>query len=238
MPVKYRRVLLKLSGESLAGSARQGIDPNTIAAVAEELKEVHQLGVQLGTVVGGGNIFRGLAAAVKGMDRSTADQMGMMATAINALALQDSLEAISVPCRVLSALEIKGVAEAYSRRRAISSLEGGELVIFAAGTGHPYFTTDTAAALRACEIGANALLKATRVEGVFSTDPEIDSQATLYKTISYTEALERNLRIMDSTAFALCRENRMPIVVFKMDGNNLVRLIQGDDVGSTVKETS
>ncbi len=237
MPVKYRKILLKLSGESLAGPARKGIDRETIGRVADEISDIHDMGVEIGIVVGGGNIFRGIAGAADGMERTAADHMGMMATVVNALAIQHFLEERKVRTRVLSALGIEGVAERFVRREAVAHLKRGRVLIFAAGTGNPYFTTDTAAALRACEIGSEAVLKGTRVDGVYSADPEKDKSATLYKTVSYKEVLNRDLKVMDSTAFALCKENRIPIVVFRLVEGNLTRVIQGEDVGTTVKET-
>jgi uridylate kinase len=231
-----RRVLLKLSGERLAGDRGFGISADAIAAVGEEMREVHALGLQIGIVVGGGNVIRGITAASQGMDRGTADYMGMMASVINALALQDALEKQGFATRVLSALEIKEVAEPYIRRRAIRHLEKGRLVIFAAGTGNPYFSTDTAAALRAAEIHAEVILKATKVDGVYDADPNLDKNATRYDQLSYDQAIQRNLRFMDQTAIALCRENSIPIVVFDMSTpGNIRKVMSGEKVGTRVE---
>jgi uridylate kinase len=229
-------VLLKLSGERLAGDRGFGISADAIAAVGEEMREVHALGLQIGIVVGGGNVIRGITAASQGMDRGTADYMGMMASVINALALQDALEKQGFATRVLSALEIKEVAEPYIRRRAIRHLEKGRLVIFAAGTGNPYFSTDTAAALRAAEIHAEVILKATKVDGVYDADPNLDKNATRYDQLSYDQAIQRNLRFMDQTAIALCRENSIPIVVFDMSTpGNIRKVMSGEKVGTRVE---
>jgi uridylate kinase len=236
-PRRYRRVLLKLSGEALMGSRAFGIDPEVARALSGEIAEIHALGVELAVVIGGGNIFRGLEAKVSGMDRVTGDHMGMLATVINALALQDALEQRDVPTRVLSALEIRQVAEPFIRRRALRHLEKGRVVIFAAGAGNPYFTTDSAAALRAMEVRAEVLLKATRVDGIYTADPESDPAATLIKRIGYLEVLERGLRVMDTTAISLCMDNRLPIVVFNVRrAGNVLRLVRGEDVGSVVSE--
>jgi len=235
-PPAFRRILLKLSGEALMGRREYGIDPVTVAEIAAELKEVHALGVELAVVVGGGNIFRGLRASEKGLDRVAADHMGMLATVINALALQDAIEKASVPTRVLSAIEMREVAEPYIKRRADRHLERKRIVIFAAGTGNPYFTTDTAAALRAAEIRADALLKATQVDGVYTADPAKDPKAQLLPELTYRDALERRLEVMDATAFSLCMENRMPIHVFRLQQRgNILRVVQGERVGSVVK---
>ncbi|MHC4974233.1 MAG: UMP kinase [Planctomycetota bacterium] len=232
----FGRVLLKLSGESLMGGRDFGIDPAVVASVAGEVREVHALGVELALVVGGGNIFRGLSASEQGMDRVTADHMGMLATVLNALALQDAIEKLDVPTRVLSAIDMREVAEPFIKRRAVRHLERKRVVIFAAGTGNPYFTTDTAAALRATEIGAEAFLKATRVDGVFTADPERDPDARLLPQVTYQEALEKRLRVMDATAFSLCMENRMPIHVFNLGGKgNILRVLRGESVGSVVR---
>ena len=212
----YKRVLLKISGEALAGSQGYGMDPDVISRIAEEVAEVVRLGVELAVVIGGGNIFRGIAASAGGMDRATGDYMGMLATVINALALQDAIEKAGVPTRVLSAIEMRAVAEPYIRRRAIRHLEKGRVVVFAAGTGNPFFTTDTTAVLRAAEIGAQAVLKATDVDGVYSADPKKDKNAKRYDRLTHREAIERNLKVMDTTAFALAQENRMPIIVFSI----------------------
>jgi uridylate kinase len=234
-PPRYKRVLLKLSGEVLAGGEGFGISPPVIGDVAEQIREITQLGVQVGIVIGGGNIFRGLAAAHLGMDRVNADSMGMLATVINALALQDCLEKLGVPTRVMSAVHVMQVAEPYIRRRAIRHLEKGRVIILAAGTGNPFFTTDTAASLRAVEIGAEVILKATKVDGVYTADPEEDASAVFLKEISFKEVLTRGLRVMDATAISLCMENNIPIVVFKMnDDGNLRRVLLGEDVGTLV----
>jgi len=232
----FRRVLLKLSGEALMGGRDYGIDPTTVASVAEELKEVHALGVELAIVVGGGNIFRGLRASAKGFERVAADHMGMLATVINALALQDALEKLAVPTRVMSAIEMREVAEPCIKRRAERHLERKRVVVFAAGTGNPYFTTDTAAALRAAEMRAEALLKATQVDGVYTADPAKDPSAKLLPQVTYQQALERQLKVMDATAFSLCMETGMPIHVFKLqDKGNILRVIRGERVGSVVR---
>lgn len=232
---KYRRVLLKLSGESLAGSQDYGIDPEAISRLAEEIRGALALGCELALVVGGGNIFRGLKAADMGMERATGDYMGMLATVLNSLAIQDALEKLGIPTRVLSALEIREVAEPYIRRRATRHLEKGRVVIFAAGTGNPFFTTDTAASLRAMEIGADVIMKATRVDGVYSADPEKHPEAVRYSSLSHFEVLEQGLRVMDTTAISLCMENDMPIIVFDMTcPGNIVRAIAGEPIGTTV----
>jgi uridylate kinase len=231
----YRRVLLKLSGEALAGSRGYGIDPDTIARVAAEIRDVAQRGVQLAVVIGAGNIFRGIAASAGGMDRATGDYMGMLATVINALALQDAIEKAGVATRVLSAIEMRAVAEPYIRRRAIRHLEKGRVVVFAAGTGNPFFTTDTAGALRAVEIGAEAILKATRVDGIYTADPEKDPTATRLAHVGYIEVLSRGLGVMDTTAISLCMDNKLPIVVFDLNRpGNIVRIVHGEQVGSVV----
>jgi len=232
----FRRVLLKLSGEALMGARDYGIDPATVASVAEELKQVHDLGVELAVVVGGGNIFRGLRASAKGFERVAADHMGMLATVINALALQDALEKLEVPTRVMSAIEMREVAEPYIKRRAERHLERKRVVVFAAGTGNPYFTTDTAAALRAAEVRAEALLKATQVDGVYTADPAKDPQAKLLPEVTYQQALERQLKVMDATAFSLCMDTGMPIHVFKLqEKGNILRVVRGERVGSVVR---
>ena len=232
----YRRVLLKISGEALAGGQGYGIDPDVIGRIAEELAEVARLGVELAVVIGGGNIFRGIAASAGGMDRATGDYMGMLATVINALALQDSIEKAGVATRVLSAIEMRAVSEPYIRRRAIRHLEKGRVVVFAAGTGNPFFTTDTAAALRALEIHAEAILMAkNNVEGVYDMDPTENADATFLPTITHGEAMERGLRVMDSTALSLCRDNDLPIYVFNMsDERNIDRIVCGERVGTVV----
>lgn len=232
----YKRVLLKLSGEALGGEQGYGIDPNTITTIAREVKQVVELGVQLSLVIGGGNIFRGLAASSKGMDRASADYMGMLATMINSLALQDALEKVGVDTRVQSAIAMAEVAEPYIRRRAIRHLEKGRVVIFGAGTGNPYFTTDTAASLRAMEIGADVILKGTKVDGVYSADPKKDPTATKYESLNYLEVLRKGLQVMDATAISLCMDNSLPIIVFDVttDGN-VVRVVCGERIGTIVK---
>jgi uridylate kinase len=232
----FKRVLIKLSGEALMGPLEYGTDPETVAAIAAEIKEVHDRGVEIAIVQGGGNIYRGLAAAAAGMDRATGDYMGMLATVLNALTLQDALEKLDVHTRVQSALTISEVAEPYIRRRAMRHLEKGRIVIFGAGTGNPFFTTDTAAALRALELHAEALLMAKNgVEGVFSADPRRDATAEFIPEISAREALNRGLRVMDSTALSLCMDNHLPIHVFDMNGEgNLDRIVSGDRVGTLV----
>jgi len=232
----YKRVLLKLSGEVLMGKSSYGIDIDAISSISQEIKEVVDLGVQLGIVVGGGNIFRGLEANVRGMDRTSADYMGMLATVINSIALQSALEKKGVITRVLSAIEMKEVAEPYIQRRAIRHLEKGRIVIFAGGTGNPYFTTDTAASLRAIEIKADVILKATKVDGVYDKDPVKHSDALMFQEICYNDVLTRHLKVMDATAISLCRENNLPIVVFNLQKNgNIKRVISGKPVGTTVR---
>lgn len=235
MTLRYRRLLVKLSGEGLAGEPGFGIAPAVIRGVAEEIREVHALGAEVAIVIGGGNIIRGVSAASEGMDRASADYMGMLASVINAVALQDALERDGIPCRVLSALDIQEVAEPYIRRRAVRHLEKARVVIFAAGTGNPFFTTDTAAALRAAEIGADVLVKATRVDGVYSADPEREPDALRYDELDYGEAIRQDLRFMDQTAIQLCRENRVPIVVFDMTvRGNIRKIASGERVGTWV----
>ncbi len=232
---RYTRVLLKLSGEALMGDESFGIDPAVATQIAREIGEIQSLGVQTGVVIGGGNLFRGLAASARGMDRATADYMGMLATVINALALQDALEQINVVTRVVTAVEMRAVAEPFIRRRAIRHLEKGRVVIFAAGTGNPYFTTDTAAALRAMEMRAEVILKGTKVDGIYSADPLLDAGAERYETISYLQVIERSLKVMDSTAVTLCMDNKLPIIVFNLrQAGNLRRVIMGEPVGTTV----
>jgi uridylate kinase len=236
MDPRYRRILLKLSGEALMGEQAFGIDPIVTTQVAKEIAEIQQLGVQVGVVIGGGNLFRGLAASAKGMDRATADYMGMLATVINALALQDALEHIGVTTRVATAIEMRAVAEPFIRRRAVRHLEKGRVVVFAAGTGNPYFTTDTAAALRAMEMKADVILKGTKVDGIYTADPMIHRDATKYESISYLKVLEQGLKVMDATAISLCMDNRLPIVVFNLrTAGNLRRVVMGDAVGTLVK---
>jgi uridylate kinase len=231
----YSRILLKLSGEALMGDQPFGIDPGVTTQLAREIGEIQQLGVETGVVIGGGNLFRGLAASAKGMDRSTADYMGMLATIINSLALQDALENVRIPTRVATAIEMRAVAEPFIRRRAIRHLEKGRVVIFAAGTGNPYFTTDTAAALRAMEMRAEVILKATKVDGIYSADPMIDKSAQRYSSISYLQVLERGLKVMDATAISLCMDNKLPIIVYNLrEPGNLRRVVCGEPVGTTV----
>jgi uridylate kinase len=235
--VKYRRILLKLSGEALMGDRGYGIDPSVLAQIADELIDVQSLGVEIGIVIGGGNIFRGVAGASTGMDRAHADYMGMLATVINCLALQDALEARGARTRVQSAIEVQRVAEPYIRRRAIRHLEKGRLVIFAAGTGNPYFTTDTAASLRAMEIGAGIVMKATRVDGVYDKDPNKHRDARMFRLLSYLDVLNRGLEVMDSTAISLCKDNKLPILVFNMTKpGNIRRVVLGEPLGTLVLE--
>jgi uridylate kinase len=236
--LKYRRIVLKLSGEALCGrDGGFGIDGTVIRETAIELAEVHALGVQIGIVVGGGNIFRGLKGASTGMDRAQGDYMGMLATVINALAMQDALEKAAVPTRVMTALEIRQVAEPYIRRRAIRHFEKGRMVIFAAGTGNPYFSTDTAAALRAMELHANCLCKATKVEGIFQHDPVTHPDAQMYPRMTYDRFIQERIGVMDSTAVTLCRDNDMPIRVFKMaTRGNIKRVVLGDPIGTIVED--
>ncbi len=233
----YKRVLLKLSGEALMGSGEYGIDPAVLQRTANSVKAGHDAGVQIAIVVGGGNIFRGVAGAAAGMDRAQGDNMGMLATVINCLALQDCFERNGMDCRVMSAIEMRQVAEPFIRRRAIRHLEKGRIVIFAAGTGNPYFTTDTAAALRACEIDAEVLMKATKVDGIYDADPEKHPEAQKFDTITYAEVLSRGLQVMDATATALCKDNHMPIVVFNMEDTEAFAMaLRGEHVGTTVIE--
>ncbi len=231
----YDRILLKLSGEALMGEQKYGIDPGVVNMIADQVKAIRALDVQVSLVIGGGNIFRGVAGATKGMDRTTADHMGMLATMINALALQDALEAKGVHTRTLSGLEMPKVAESYIRRRATRHLEKGRVVIFGAGTGNPYFSTDTAAALRGNEIGAQVVMKATNVDGIYTADPKKDLGATKYDKVSYQEVLERGLKVMDAAAIALCMENKLPIIVFDMmKPGNLLAAVKGEVVGTLV----
>ena len=235
----YRRVLLKISGEALAGGQSYGIDPEVITRIADEITEVVRLGIELAVVIGGGNIFRGIAASAGGMDRATGDYMGMLATVMNALALQDSIEKAGVPTRVLSAIEMRAVAEPYIRRRAIRHLEKGRVVVFAAGTGNPFFTTDTAGALRAVEIGAEVILKATKVDGIYTADPAKDKTAVRLPRVGYIEVLNRGLQVMDTTAISLCMDNKLPIVVFDlMRVGNIKRIVLGEPVGSIVSSSA
>jgi uridylate kinase len=231
----YRRIVLKLSGEALAGSQGYGIDPPVLDRIAAEVREVVALGVQVAIVIGGGNIFRGVAASAGGMDRATADYMGMLATVINALALQDAIEKVGLQTRVLSAIEMRAVAEPYIRRRSIRHLEKGRVVIFAAGTGNPFFSTDTAGALRAVEIGADAIMKATKVDGIYSADPKQDANAQRLERVTYIEVLNRGLQVMDATAISLCMDNKLPIIVFDLTrSGNIKRIVLGEMVGSIV----
>jgi uridylate kinase len=231
----YRRVLLKLSGEALMGGQSYGIDPAVATQIAQDVGEIQALGVQTAVVIGGGNIFRGVAASARGMDRATGDYMGMLATVINALALQDALEQQGILTRVVTAIEMRAVAEPFIRRRAIRHLEKGRVVVFAAGTGNPYFTTDTAAALRAMEMKADVILKATKVDGIYSADPETNPDATKYERISYLRVLEQGLKVMDATAISLCMDNNLPIVVFNLrEPGNIRRVVLGEAVGTIV----
>jgi uridylate kinase len=231
----FRRVLLKLSGEALMGDGKFGIDPQVVRQIADEIREVHELGVEVAIVVGAGNIFRGIAVSAQGMDRSAADYMGMLATVMNSVALQDALEKIGVPTRVQTAIEMRAVAEPFILRRAIRHLEKRRVVIFAAGTGNPYFTTDSAAVLRALEIGADAIFKATKVDGIYTADPETVEAAEFLESVTYDEVLTRNLNVMDMSAISLCRDNGLPIVVFNMRRpGNVMRVIMGERVGSRV----
>ena len=234
-PPAYRRLVLKLSGEALAGGQGYGIDPQVLERIAAEVRDVTALGVQLAIVIGGGNIFRGIAASTGGMDRATADYMGMLATIINALALQDALEKAGLQTRVLSAIEMRAIAEPYIRRRSIRHLEKGRVIIFAAGTGNPFFTTDTAGALRAIEIGADAIMKATKVDGIYSADPLRDATAQRLPRVTYIDVLNRRLQVMDTTAISLCMENALPIIVFDLTkSGNIRRIVLGEPVGSIV----
>jgi uridylate kinase len=233
----YRRILLKLSGEVLAGAASFGIDAGRVASLASEIAEVARTGVQIGLVVGGGNFFRGVAAAARDMDRVTADHMGMLATVINALALQDALEKTGVPTRVMTAIQMQAVAEPYIRRRAIRHLEKGRVVIFAAGTSNPYFSTDTAATLRGLEIHAEVVAKATRVDGVYDKDPLKHPEAVRFTEIEYSDVLSRNLRVLDASAVAMCRDNRLPIVVFNLTvQGNIMRMAMGEPIGTLIHQ--
>ncbi len=233
--MKYKRILLKLSGEALMGEQKGGIDPTVVTMVANQVKAIRELGIEVGLVIGGGNIFRGVAGATKGMDRVTGDHMGMLATMINALALQDALEQKGIQTRVLSGIEMPKISESYIRRRAVRHLEKGRVVIFGAGTGNPYFSTDTAAALRANEIAAEVVMKATNVDGVYTADPRTDPTATKYDRVSYQEVLERGLKVMDAAAIALCMENKLPILIFDMNKpGNLLAAVNGDVIGTLV----
>jgi uridylate kinase len=233
--MKYKRILLKLSGEALMGEKQFGIDYNRLAQYSNEIREIHEMGVEVAIVIGGGNIFRGLQAAEGGMERTQGDYMGMLATVINGMALQSALEVLDLKTRLMSAIKMEQVAESFIRRRAVRHLEKGRIVIFGAGTGNPYFTTDSAASLRAIEIEADVILKGTRVDGIYTADPEKDKTATKYQTITFTEVYEKGLNVMDLTAFTLCNENKLPIIVFDMNKpGNLKRIVSGDAVGTLV----
>ncbi len=234
-PLRYRRVLLKLSGEALAPEGGYGIDPAILAVLTDEIRQVHELGCELAVVIGGGNIFRGVAGSARGMERAHADYMGMLATVINALALQDSLERAGVMTRVMSAITMQQIAEPYIRRRARRHLEKRRVVLFAAGTGNPFFTTDTAASLRAVETGAEVLLKATNVDGIYTDDPRTNPEAQRFEELSYIEFLNRHLRVMDSTAISLCMDNKLPIIVFSVGTRgNIERAVRGETIGTVV----
>ena len=233
--MKYKRILLKLSGESLMGNRQYGIDPERLAEYAQDIKQIIDLGVEVAIVIGGGNIFRGVAGAINGVDRVQGDHMGMLATVINGLALQSALEDAKVPTRLQSAIKINEVAEPFIRRRALRHLEKGRVVIFGGGTGNPYFTTDSAAVLRAIEIEANVILKGTRVDGIYNVDPEKDSEAIKFDYISFDDVLKKGLKVMDTTAFTLSQENELPIIVFDMNKKgNLLKVVSGDNIGTTV----
>ena len=231
----YNRILLKLSGEALAGEQGFGVDLKILQELASDLQEIHELGVQIAIVIGGGNIFRGMSASESGMDRANADYMGMLATVMNALALQDALEKQNVMTRVLSAIEMQEIAEPYIRRRAVRHLEKNRVVIFAAGTGNPFFTTDTAASLRACEIGAEVLLKATKVDGIYDSDPVKNPKAKMFQELSYIEVLNKNLKVMDSTAISLCMDQAMPVIVFNMNTRGTMKkVVMGEAAGTKI----
>jgi uridylate kinase len=233
---RYKRILLKISGEVLSGEGNFGIDSEVMLQIAREIREVKNLGVEIAVVIGGGNIFRGLAASSKGMDRASADYMGMLATVLNALALQDSLEKLGIDTRVQTAIEMRAIAEPYIRRKAIRHLEKNRLVIFAAGTGNPYFTTDTTASLRAMEIGADVILKGTKVEGVYDGDPMVDRRARRYEELTYLDVLKKQLKVMDATAISLCMDHHIPIVVFNLRRKgNIKRVVLGENVGTRVR---
>lgn len=234
-PSRFRRILLKMSGEILAGATGWGLDLPVLEGLAGQVKSVRESGTEIALVIGGGNIFRGQAATAKGMDRGTADQMGMLGTVINALAMQDALEKIGVPTRVMTAVAMASIAEPYIRRRAVRHLDKGRAVIIAAGTGHPYFTTDTAAALRALEIGADVLLKGTKVDGVYTADPKRDPEAKRYERLTFDEALRRHLKVMDATALSLCMDNSLSVIVFDLLAEgNLARVVRGEKIGTTL----
>lgn len=231
----YKRILLKLSGEALQGSLGYGVEPKTAKSIAQQIKEIHRLGIDVACVIGGGNIFRGLQASQSGMDRATADYIGMLATVMNALVVQDALEKLGVPTRVQSALDIRELAEPYIRRRAIRHLEKKRVVIFAAGTGNPYFTTDTAATLRAVEINADVILKATKVDGVYSKDPVKHKDAKMFKSLRYIDVLNKQLKVMDTTAISLCMDNTLPIIVFNLTkAGNIKKVVLGDNIGTRI----
>lgn len=236
MRLKYHRVLLKLSGEALAGEHRTGIDPDTVAEICSEIGEALSLGVEMALVIGGGNIFRGLSASARGMERSSADYMGMLATVLNALAVQDMLEKRGYPTRVLSAINMREVCEPYIRRRALRHLEKGRVVICAGGTGNPYFTTDTTAALRGMELKCDAIIKATKVDGIYDKDPEKNPDAKKFGKLNYDETLALRLGVMDATAFALLRDNHVPVVVCRMFGGDICKVLKGEDVGTIVED--
>ncbi len=232
----YQRIVLKLSGEALMGDGQYGVDPEVVTRIAGEVAECARMGIEVAVVIGGGNIFRGVAGAARGMDRTSADYMGMLATVINALAIQDGFEKSGLKTRVMSGIEMPRVAEPFIRRRAIRHLEKGRIVVFAAGTGNPYFTTDTAAALRAMEIGAGVLMKATKVDGLYDSDPKKNPEARKFESITYDECLARNLKVMDATAISLCREHALPILVFNLfEPGNIVRAARGEHIGSVVR---
>ena len=233
----YKRILLKLGGESFSGEKKFGIDIDRVNFISEELAEIKEMGVQIAIVIGGGNIFRGKEASAKGINQVSADYMGMLGTVINALALQDSLEKLNIETRVQTAIEMKAIAEPYIRRRAIRHLEKGRIIILAAGTGHPFFTTDTAAALRAIELDAEAMLKATKVDGIYETDPLINSNALKFKKLNFLEFLNKNLKVMDATSISLCMENKVPVIVFNLNlPGNIKKVILGEPIGTIVKE--
>jgi uridylate kinase len=233
--LKYKRILLKLSGESLMGTKGFGIDSKVLEFFALEVKKVHNVGAEVGLVIGGGNIYRGLSAGSQGIDRASGDYMGMLATMINSLALQNAIEKTGITTRLMSAIKMEAIAEPYIRRRAMRHLEKGRVVILGSGTGHPYFSTDTAASLRAVEIGADVIIKGTRVDGVFDSDPEKNNDAVKFESITYMDILKKNLRIMDLTAVSLCQENNLPMIVFNMDvPDNLYKLVKGENVGTVI----
>ncbi len=233
--MKYKRILLKLSGEAMVGESGFGINPPVVSELAREIKEVHSLGVQIAIVIGGGNIFRGISAAAKDMDRSTADYMGMLATVINSLALQDALEKEKISTRVMSAIEMRSIAEPYIRRKAARHMEKGRIIIFAGGTGNPYFSTDTAASLRATEVHADVILKGTKVDGVYDSDPKKNPNAVRFDALSYIDVLKKGLKVMDATAISMCMDNKMPVVVFNMfQKGNLKKVVMGEKIGTTV----